>query len=76
MSCRLSNLKIGQRARVTAVSTPDAVGQRLMEMGLIPGTEVVLEGAAPLGDPLVYLVRGYRLGLRKDEADRVEVDPV
>jgi len=64
----------GQRARVLDVSGNDAVAIRLMEMGLVDGTEVEFIGFAPLGDPVEYLVRGYRLSLRKSEAARVAVE--
>jgi len=43
-------------------------------MGLTPGVEIRLIGAAPLGDPLELDVRGYRLSVRKSEAARVEVE--
>jgi len=46
---------------------------RLLEMGLIPGTTITLVGKAPLGDPLEYELRGYRLSLRKTEAQRVAI---
>jgi ferrous iron transport protein A len=72
----LSDLPIGGRAKVINVSSTDGVGVRLLEMGLIPGVEVQLLGAAPLGDPLEFELRGYRLSLRKAEAARVEVQPL
>ena len=49
---------------------------RLLEMGLTPGVEVALVGAAPLGDPLELELRGYRLSVRRTEAARVEIDPL
>lgn len=70
---RLAELAIGSDARVTAVSGHDEIAQRLLEMGLTPGTPVRLLGAAPLGDPLELLVRGYHLSVRRAEAARVEV---
>jgi ferrous iron transport protein A len=74
MLTRLSELTTGQRARVVAVDARDEVGQRILEMGLTPGIEVRMAGAAPLGDPLAFEVRGYRLSLRRAEAARVEVE--
>jgi len=71
----LADLAMGQSARVLSVDARDEVGQRILEMGLTPGVEVRLAGAAPLGDPLVFEVRGYRLSLRRAEAARVEVQP-
>lgn len=62
--------------RVGQVSGTDEIAVRLMEMGIIPGTEVKLLGRAPLGDPLEIEVRGYRLSIRQAEAARVEIEPV
>lgn len=69
----LSQLPIGRRGQVVQVEGVDEISVRLMEMGLVPGTEFTLLGAAPLGDPLEMEVRGYRLSLRKSEGARVEV---
>ena len=46
----------------------DDVSRRLLEMGVTPGVEIRRLGAAPLGDPLEFELRGYRLSLRKSEA--------
>jgi ferrous iron transport protein A len=66
-------LKAGQRARILDVTGDDAVAVRLMEMGLTEDAEIELIGFAPLGDPVEFQVRGYRLSLRKAEASRVAV---
>ena len=74
MASRLSELVAGQRARVVGVDALGESGQRIMEMGVTPGVEIRLVGAAPLGDPLAFEVRGYRLSLRRAEAALVEVE--
>ncbi len=74
MLSRLSELTVDQKARVVNVDAPDELGQRILEMGMTPGIEVRMVGTAPLGDPLIYEVRGYRLALRRTEAERVEVE--
>jgi ferrous iron transport protein A len=73
---RLDGLKLGHLARVLRVEGTDGVSLRLMEMGLTPGVEVRFIATAPLGDPLEYELRGYRLSLRRSEASRVEVEPL
>lgn len=70
---RLSELPIGGRCRVATVEGSDEVSLRLMEMGLTPGVDLALVGAAPLGDPLELEVRGYRLSVRRSEAERVTI---
>ena len=72
----LADLALGSRGRVIRVAGSDELSLRLLEMGLTPGTEVELIGAAPLGDPLELEVRGYRLSLRRAEAARVEITPL
>lgn len=69
----LADLKTGESARIVDVVGDDAVGVRLMEMGLTEGEEIEFLGAAPLGDPLEFEIRGYRLSLRTSEATRVVI---
>lgn len=70
----LADAALGQRVRIVAIEGSDALSIRLMEMGLTPGVEIELVGRAPLGDPLEFAVRGYRLSLRRAEAARVSVE--
>ncbi|NNJ27512.1 ferrous iron transport protein A [Alienimonas chondri] len=71
----LAELPSGRPARIVDVTGDDSLAARLMEMGLIPGEEIVFHRAAPLGDPLEFSVCGYRISLRKTEAARVIVEP-
>lgn len=70
----LAKLAVGRRCRVLDVDAQDAIGVRLLEMGLTPGVELSVVGSAPLGDPIELEVRGYRLSVRKSEAARVSVE--
>lgn len=58
---------------ILEVEGSDEVAIRLMEMGIVQGAAISMLGAAPLGDPLEYAIRGYRLSLRRAEAQRVLV---
>jgi Fe2+ transport system protein FeoA len=71
----LSALKIGSKATVAEIKVAPESKPRLMEMGLLVGTEVELVRFAPLGDPLEIKVRGYNLSLRKHEAELILVRP-
>jgi ferrous iron transport protein A len=73
---QLAELASGRSARVANVVGTDEISMRLMEMGLTPGVEVTAVGRAPLGDPLEFELRGYRLSIRASEAARVEIEPV
>jgi Fe2+ transport system protein FeoA len=70
----LAQLSVGARGRIVRVNQFDEVSARLMEMGLTPGVDVQVLGAAPLGDPIELALRGYRLSVRRSEAARVEVE--
>lgn len=50
--------------------------ERLMTMGLTPGTKVKVLRAAPLGDPIAIGVRSYNLALRRADAEKVTVEQV
>jgi ferrous iron transport protein A len=69
----LAEISSGQRATVEQVEGSDQVSMRLLEMGLTPGCEIRFVGVAPLGDPIEIELRGYRLSLRRTEAQRVQV---
>ena len=69
----LADVSIGMRGHVTQVHDGGLTCQRIMEMGLVPGTSFTLIGTAPLGDPLELEIRGYRLSLRRSEARHVDV---
>lgn len=69
----LDILDPGRRCSVVHVHGSDAITQRLMEMGLIRGSEIQVVRYAPLGDPMQITLLGYNLSLRRAEAARVEV---
>lgn len=72
-STKLSELEIGKDANVVAVHGQTAVSKRLMEMGVVPGVAVKVIKSAPFGDPIEVRVRGYKLAVRRNEAQAVEV---
>jgi ferrous iron transport protein A len=73
---KLSELENGQKARVVKITLVGDIRRRLSDMGLVNGSEVVLERVAPLGDPIEIKVKGYDLSLRKEIASEIEVEPL
>lgn len=71
----LADLRLGARARVTAVHGVGGLPLRLLEMGFVPGTTVALVKRAPFGDPLEFQVRGCHVSLRRAEAAQIEAVP-
>ena len=72
----LNELAVGGCGKILSVTGDDAVAMRLMEMGLTEDEPIEFVGKAPLGDPLEFSVRGYRISLREAEAARVIVEPL
>lgn len=69
----LRDLKPGETGIIGEIVGEDAIAVRLMEMGLLEGEQIALITYAPLGDPIEFEVRGYRLSLRAAEAERVRL---
>lgn len=70
----LEQLAPGQTAVVTQVGGHGPFRRRLLELGVVPGTQVERTGQAPFRDPLTVRVRGATLCLRRAEARMVSVD--
>lgn len=71
----LDKLEIGKTAVIRKVNGEGALRCRLLDMGLIPGTKVMIRKVAPMGDPVELHIRGYELTVRVDDAKEIEVEP-
>ncbi len=72
----LDKLPIGKPAVILTVGGEGDLRCHLLDMGLIPHTELTVRKIAPLGDPMELYLRGYTMTLRKEDAARIEVRPV
>lgn len=70
---RLSVLKTGERGVIVKVHGHGSFQKRITEMGFVYGNEVKVILNAPLQDPIEYEIIGYKISLRRDEAERIEV---
>ena len=68
-------MRPGESGVIARVDAEPAIVRRLMELGLVPGTELHHVRVAPLGDPIEVNVRGVHLSLRRSEASRIHVTP-
>ncbi|MBC7794908.1 MAG: ferrous iron transport protein A [Clostridia bacterium] len=69
----LAELEPGETATVVAVDVPGEIGERLMEMGLTPGTQVTFVRRGLWGDPIQIRLRGFMLTLRRAQAREIRV---
>lgn len=70
---KLSDLNTGEQGVIVKVNGHGSFRKRLIEMGFIAGKKVTVVLNAPLRDPIEYEILGYKLSLRRSEADQIEV---
>ncbi len=69
----LSELKIGQRAVIIKVAGYGGFRRRILEMGFVKGKVVEAINNAPLKDPIEYEIMGYKVMLRRSEAEKIQI---
>lgn len=69
----ICDLKPGQVAYIDTIFGDEKLTKRLQALGCIEGTEIKFKTAAPLGDPIVIDIRGYKLALRKKDAKNIKI---
>ena len=74
MRINMRNMHDNQAGIVASVKVGGELGRRIRDLGLVPGTEIKVQGRAPLYDPVALRVMGATLTLRNNEADYIEVE--
>lgn len=69
----LTNLKEGQKAKVSSLLSEGSMRRRLQDIGLIEGTMVECIQKSPAGDPVAYLIRGALIALRSEDSAKILV---
>ena len=69
----LADLNRGESGVIKGFSD-HVISLKLMEMGCLPGSDIKMNFAAPLGDPISYYIAGYNLTLRKSEASSIIIE--
>lgn len=73
MTKTLDRLSPGEAGTVVRITGSGPVKRRIVDMGLVAGTPVLVQKYAPLGDPMEIKVKNFNLSLRKAEAALIEV---
>lgn len=76
MSCGeipLNQLPMGVRASVTSLNANGAVRRRMLDLGVIGGTEIEPLYKSPSGNPVAYRIRGAVIALRSDVSNKILV---
>ena len=72
----LKDLPIGKTATIVSVDGNQDLRQHLLDMGLIPGSEITMIKHAPMGDPIEVRIHSYELTLRNDDANKITIENI
>lgn len=72
----LKDLPIGKTATIISVDGNQDLRQHLLDMGLIPGSEITMIKHAPMGDPIEVRIHSYELTLRNDDANKITIENI
>jgi ferrous iron transport protein A len=70
----LNELKVGQFAVVNSIKSTGSMRRRLLDIGLIDGTEVECVGTSSSGDPKAFLIRGAVIAIRSEDCKNIFVN--
>jgi Fe2+ transport system protein FeoA len=72
----LSDLAVGERGILEDFNMPQTIAEHLMNLGFVPGLEVLVARSGPGGNPRVYRVDGTEVALRRDLSRCIAVRPL
>ena len=70
----LNHIGEGKSAIVRDLKTTGSMRRRLLDIGLIEGTNVECLQKSPSGDPVAYLIRGAVIALRSEDSSNILVE--
>ena len=70
----MRQMEKNQSGIIAAINAKGELGRRIRDMGLTPGTEISVQGRAPLYDPVALRIMDFTLTLRNSEADYIDVE--
>ncbi len=74
-TCKLSELKVGQSAKVIKINIENRqIKRHLLDMGITRGVQIKIKKIAPMGDPIDIELRDYELCIRKADLEQIEVE--
>lgn len=76
MAETLNTVQPGCSCKVVNIGGDNILKNRLLCMGVTPGTVIEVVKTAPLGDPIELKIRSYNLSIRKKEASSIFIEDV
>lgn len=72
----LHHVSLGEKVIIKKLDTNESIKRRLLDMGMIEGTEVECALVSPFGDPKAYFIRGALIAIRNSDASSILVERV
>ena len=69
----LSQLPLNKTGIIDKIECDEGIKRRLLDMGLVKGTDIVPILVSPSGDPRAFLVRGTIIAIREDDAKNIKI---
>ncbi|MVB12500.1 FeoA domain protein [Caprobacter fermentans] len=70
----LNQLPVGAKASVTSLLSDGTTRRRMLDLGVIDGTQIESLYQSPSGNPVAYLIRGAVIALRSDVSAKIMVN--
>lgn len=72
----LADVAVGRTCKISSIELGGLLRRRILDLGILPGTQVQCIRKSPTGDPVAYSVRNTMIVLRNDDASLIMVNPV
>ena len=69
----LNQLPLNKSGKINKIKCDEGIKRRLLDMGLVKGTEITPILISPSGDPRAFLVRGTIIAIRKEDAKNIKI---
>ena len=69
----LADLTVGTTGRISSIELNGLLRRRILDLGMVPGTQVQCIRRSPAGDPIAFRVRNTTIALRSDDASLIKI---
>ena len=70
----LNQLPLNKSGKINKIKCDEGIKRRLLDMGLVKGTEITPILISPSGDPRAFLVRGTIIAIREEDAKNIKIE--
>ncbi len=71
---QLNKLPINSTGKVEKLNCEGNLRRRMLDLGIVKGTNIIPVLKSPFGDPIAFEIRGSIVALRKEVSEQIEVN--